>query len=577
MKEKNTKDKSVLRAFFACYKPYLKTLIPLLFAALLATGASLLVPLCIRYITDGGAQTAESLRNTGLFMLALVVAGIALNAVVDYRGHVMGARMERDIRMKLYQHLLSMPVSFFDSHRVGALISNLTNDLNELVELFHHMPEDIVLYFVRLVGAAVVLFAINPRLTLVVFALLPPMLAFTVFFSMRMRRACARGYEKIGEINAQAEDTLSGIRVLKAFAAEDAAAERFAASNEAFFKSRKTIYGSESFVYQGSQFFIELAPVVVAVFGGWAIAGGTMTLGEILPFLLYVGYITTPIQHLTHMIGQFQNGYAGFTRYWALMQTEPDMEDGAIEAKKLRGEVEFCDVSFSYETTGTVLEHVSLRVQPGEYMAVVGRSGAGKTTLCALISRLYDADSGAVRIDGRDVRDYTLRSLRSQIGVVEQATYLFAGTVAENIAFGTPGATREQIIEAAKRANAHEFIEALPNGYDTYVGERGVRLSGGQRQRISIARVFLKDPPILVFDEATSALDAESELAVRRALDALAESRTTFVIAHRLSTVRHANRTIVISEKGIAQTGTHESLMQTDGVYRDLYALQMEE
>ncbi|MDD7646200.1 MAG: ABC transporter ATP-binding protein [Ruminococcus bromii] len=461
MKEKNTKDKSVLRAFFACYKPYLKTLIPLLFAALLATGASLLVPLCIRYITDGGARTAESLRNTGFLMLALVAVGIALNAVVDYRGHVMGARMERDIRMKLYQHLLSMPVSFFDSHRVGALISNLTNDLNELVELFHHMPEDIVLYFVRLVGAAVVLFAINPRLTLVVFALLPPMLAFTVFFSMRMRRACARGYEKIGEINAQAEDTLSGIRVLKAFAAEDAAAERFAASNEAFFKSRKTIYGSESFVYQGSQFFIELAPVVVAVFGGWAIAGGTMTLGEILPFLLYVGYITTPIQHLTHMIGQFQNGYAGFTRYWALMQTEPDMEDGAIEA--------------------------------------------------------------------------------------------------------------------AKRANAHEFIEALPNGYDTYVGERGVRLSGGQRQRISIARVFLKDPPILVFDEATSALDAESELAVRRALDALAESRTTFVIAHRLSTVRHADRTIVISEKGIAQTGTHESLMQTDGVYRDLYALQMEE
>lgn len=320
MKEKNTKDKSVLRAFFACYKPYLKTLIPLLFAALLATGASLLVPLCIRYITDGGAQTAESLRNTGFFMLALVAVGIALNAVV-----------------------------------------------------------------------------------------------------------------------------------------------------------------------------------------------------------------------------------------------------------------EFCDVRFSYETTGTVLEHVSLRVQPGEYMAVVGRSGAGKTTLCALISRLYDADSGAVRIDGRDVRDYTLRSLRSQIGVVEQATYLFAGTVAENIAFGTPGATREQLIEAAKRANAHEFIEALPNGYDTYVGERGVRLSGGQRQRISIARVFLKDPPILVFDEATSALDAESELAVRRALDALAESRTTFVIAHRLSTVRHADRTIVISEKGIAQTGTHESLMQTDGVYRDLYALQMEE
>lgn len=320
MKEKNTKDKSVLRAFFACYKPYLKTLIPLLFAALLATGASLLVPLCIRYITDGGAQTAESLRNTGFLMLALVAVGIALNAVV-----------------------------------------------------------------------------------------------------------------------------------------------------------------------------------------------------------------------------------------------------------------EFCDVRFSYETTGTVLEHVSLRVQPGEYMAVVGRSGAGKTTLCALISRLYDADSGAVRIDGRDVRDYTLRSLRSQIGVVEQATYLFAGTVAENIAFGTPGATRAQIIEAAKRANAHEFIEALPNGYDTYVGERGVRLSGGQRQRISIARVFLKDPPILVFDEATSALDAESELVVRRALDALAESRTTFVIAHRLSTVRHADRTIVISEKGIAQTGTHESLMQTDGVYRDLYALQMEE
>lgn len=576
MNGKDKKDKSVLRAFFACYKPYLRTLIPLLLLALLATGASLLLPLCIRYITDGSVQSAQSLRNTALFMLALVVVQVALKSVVDYRGHVMGARMERDIRMKLYRHLLSMPVSFFDSHRVGALISNLTNDLNELVELFHHMPEDVVLYFVRLIGAAVILFSINTRLTLVVFALLPPMLAFTVCFSVRMRRACTQGYEKIGEINAQAEDTLSGVRVLKAFAAEDAAAERFAASNEAFFRSRKAIYGSESFAYQGSQFFIDLAPVAVAVFGGWAIAGGTMTLGDILPFLLYVGYITTPIQHLTHMIGQFQNGYAGFARYWALMQTEPDMEDGSVEAQALRGEVEFRDVSFAYETTGTVLEHVSLHVQPGEYVAVVGRSGAGKTTLCALISRLYDADSGAVLVDGRDVRDYTLRSLRSQIGVVEQATYLFAGTVAENIAFGVPGASREQIVEAAKRANAHEFITALPNGYDTYVGERGVRLSGGQRQRISIARVFLKDPPILVFDEATSALDAESELAVRGALDALAQSRTTFVIAHRLSTVRGADRTVVISEKGVAQTGTHESLMQTDGVYRSLYALQME-
>ncbi|MGN0477818.1 MAG: ABC transporter ATP-binding protein [Hominenteromicrobium sp.] len=577
MKRRNQKDKSVLRAFFACYKPYLKTLLPLLLLALLATGAALLLPLCIRYITDGGAQTAESLRNTGLFMLALLAVQVTLKSIVDYRGHVMGARMERDIRQKLYNHLLAMPVSFFDSHRVGALLSNLTNDLNELVELFHHMPEDIVLYFVRLVGAAVILFSINARLTLAVFALLPPMLVFTVFFSMRMRRACARSYEKIGEINAQAEDTLSGIRVLKAFAAEDAAAGRFAEANEAFFKSRKTIYGSESLVYQGSQLFIDLAPVVVAVFGGWAIAGGSMTLGEILPFLLYVGYITTPIQHLIHMIGQFQNGYAGFTRYWALMQTKSDMEDGAVEAQNLRGEVEFKDICFSYETTGTVLEHVSLRAEPGEFVAVVGRSGAGKTTLCALISRLYDVDSGAVCIDGRDVRDYTLRSLRAQIGVVEQATYLFAGTVAENIAFGTPGAEREQVIDAAKRANAHEFIMALPNGYDTYVGERGVRLSGGQRQRISIARVFLKNPPILVFDEATSALDAESELAVRRALDTLAQSRTTFVIAHRLSTVRHADRTIVISEKGIAQTGTHESLMETDGVYRSLYGLQTEE
>ena len=568
------KERSTLRAFFACYKPYLKTLLPLLFLALLSTAATLMIPLCIRYITEGNAETPEALRHTALVMLGLVIAYTVFGSIVDYRGHVMGARMERDIRQKRYEHMLSMPVSFFEQNRVGALIATLTNALTDLVELFHHMPGDVVIYFIRMIGAAVILLMIDPQMTLAIFALLPPMLAFTVYFSMRMRRACAASYAKVGEINAQAEDTLSGIRVVKAFAAEKDAAARFVRESDAFFRCRKTIYGTESVVYQGSQFFINLAPVGVSVLGGWLIAGENMQVQDLIPFLLYVGYITTPIQHLIHMIGQFQSGYAGFTRYWKLMQTKPDMQDGTVEAGTLRGEVEFCDVGFSYETTGTVLEHISLRAEPGEYIAVVGRSGAGKTTLCALISRLYDVDSGCVRVDGRDVREYTLSSLRGQIGVVEQATYIFAGTVAENIAMGKPGASREAIVEAAKRANAHDFIMALPRGYDTDVGERGVRLSGGQRQRISIARVFLKDPPILIFDEATSALDAESELEVRKALDALSKSRTTFVIAHRLSTVRNADRTVVISEKGIVQTGTHEELMRTDGVYRALYAMQ---
>ncbi|MBP3704256.1 MAG: ABC transporter ATP-binding protein [Clostridia bacterium] len=574
--QKNTKDGSVLRAFFASYRPYLKTLIPLLLCALGGMICTLIIPLCVRYITEGNAQTFASLRNVGLIMLGLIVVCIGLRAVVDYFGHVLGAKMEYDIRQKLYEHLLKMPLSFFERRRVGELISNLTNDLQNLVELFHHMPEDIVLYFLQLIGASVILFVLNPQLTLAVYAILPPMLAFTLYFSAKMRKACAKSYEKIAEINTQAEDALSGIRVMKSFAAEQDAAACFAQTNEAFYKSRKMIYGMESLVYQGCEFFIQLAPVVIAVFGGWLIADESLTVHDLIPFLMYVSYITYPIQHLIHMIGQFQGGYAGFSRYWTLMQMEPDMLDGTVEAGTLRGEVEFRDVSFAYNEGEPVLEEISLKVEPGEYIAVVGHSGVGKTTLCALVSRLYDVSAGAVLVDGRDVREYTMASLRGQIGVVEQNTYLFAGTVAENIAYGVPGASREQIIDAAKRANAHEFISALPNGYDTYVGERGVLLSGGQRQRISIARVFLKDPPIVIFDEATSALDAESELAVHTALNSLAQTRTTFVIAHRLSTVRGADRTVVLEGGRIVQTGRHEELLQVDGVYKTLCSLQIE-
>ena len=575
-KQKNKSAKTVLRAFFASYKPYLKTLIPLLLIALVALGCTLIIPLCIRYITEGKAQTASELRNVGLFMLGLVVVNIALRAVVDYRGHVLGAKMEYDIREKLYDHLLSMPLSFFEQRRVGALISNLTNDLLNLVELFHHMPEDVVLYFVQLIGAAVILLTLNAKLTLIIFLILPPMLAFTLYCSAKMRKACAKSYEKIGEINAQAEDALSGIRVMKSFAAEQTAAKQFAETNKAFYKSRCTIYGMESLVYQGCDFFMQLAPIIIAVFGGWFIAGEGMSVQDLIPFLMYVGYLTTPIQHLAHMVAQFQGGFAGFSRYWELMQTKPDMEDGTVEAKNLSGAVEFSHVDFAYNKEDPVLKDVSLKVAPGEYIAVVGHSGVGKTTLCALISRLYEVDAGAVLIDGRDVRTYTMQSLRREIGVVEQNTYLFAGTVAENIAYGTPSATREQIVEAAKRANAHEFISALPNGYDTYVGERGVLLSGGQRQRISIARVFLKNPPIVIFDEATSALDAESELAVHAAMHSLAQSRTTSVIAHRLSTVRNADRTVVLHEGRIAQIGRHEELLKADGVYKKLCELQIQ-
>ena len=569
-------DNTVLRAFFASYKPYLKTLIPLLLIALIALGCTLTIPLCIRYITEGNAQTASELRNVGVFILLLVIVNIALRAIVDYRGHVLGAKMEYDIRQKLYDHLLSMPLSFFEKRRVGALISNLTNDLLNLVELFHHMPEDVVLYFVQLIGASVILFMLNAKLTLIVFIILPPMLAFTLYFSAKMRRACEESYGKIAEINAQAEDAMSGIRVMKSFAAEQNAVNHFAETNGAFFKSRCRIYGMESLVYQGCDFFMQLAPILIAVFGGWFIAGEGMTVQDLIPFLMYVSYLTVPIQHLAHMVGQFQGGYAGFCRYYELMQTKPDMEDGEKEAGKLQGEVEFKNVTFAYGEGENVLENISLKVHPGEYIAVVGHSGVGKTTLCALISRLYDVTGGTLCIDGCDIRDYNMASLRRQIGVVEQNTYLFAGTVAENIAYGTPDATREAIIEAAKRANAHEFISNLPNGYDTYVGERGVLLSGGQRQRISIARVFLKDPPIVIFDEATSALDAESEREIHRALMTLAENRTTFVIAHRLSTVRGADRTVVLEDKRIVQIGKHEELLKEEGVYKALCTLQIE-
>lgn len=567
-----TKKHAALRDFFACYRPYLKTLVPILLAAVLATAAALSVPLFIRYITDGRAAEANALVRVALLMLLVIAVQVLLGAVVDYCGHALGARMERDLRARLYRHMLSMPVSFFEKNRVGTLLSRLTNDLAELAELFHHMPEDVILYFLRLIGAAVILFAIHPQMTLIVFVLLPPMLVFTLFFSARMRKACDKSYGKIGEVNAEAEDMLSGVRVLKAFTAEGEAVKRFEKANESFYRSRKTIYGNECIVYSGTDFFISLAPVLLTVVGGYAISGGTLTLSELITFLLYVGYITTPVQHLIHTIGQFQNGFAGFTRCRALLMEKPDMPDGTEAAAVRHGAVSFQDVTFAYDTSvGDVLENITFTAEPGEQVAVVGRSGAGKTTLLSLLPRFYDVLSGSVIIDGRDVRRYTLDALRRGIGVVEQTTYLFSGTVAENIAFGCPGADRDRIIEAAKRANAHEFITALENGYDTEVGERGVRLSGGQRQRISIARVFLKDPPILVLDEATSALDSESEQAVHAALGALAKSRTTFIIAHRLSTVRGADKILVLSARGVAQTGTHESLMQQDGVYRMLY------
>ncbi|MFZ0246965.1 MAG: ABC transporter ATP-binding protein [Candidatus Binatus sp.] len=554
-----------------------------LLSAVVISAAALLLPVCTNFITKnllatkGAPGALDRIYALGVAMLALVALQALCTLFVDYQGHVMGAKMERDMRRELFEHYQKLSFSFYDRQRTGQLMARITNDLLSLAELYHHGPEHLAIASLELIGVLIILAHIDRALTLMVLCFLPVMFVFALHFSRRMIAALRLSKDRIGDINARVEDSLVGIRVVKSFTNEAFEAARFNYENDRFLASRSEGYQSEAWFSGGMAAFTQLITIAVIVFGATGIARRSLDLADLLTFLMCVAVLVDPIHRLVNFARLYQEGSTGFDRFFEMLQIEPDMPDqaGAAELTHVRGDITFRNVSFRYaDDSPLVLKNLSLEMKAGEFVALVGASGVGKTTLCSLIPRFYDATEGDILIDGRNVREVRPQSLRQNIGIVQQDVYLFAGTVAENLRYGKPDAIIDEIIEAAKMAHAHDFIMALPNGYDTEIGERGLKLSGGQKQRLSIARVFLKNPPILIFDEATSALDNESERAVQESLHRLARNRTTLVIAHRLSTVRNAGRILVLSEDGIAEEGTHSELVSSGGAYARLYNTQ---
>lgn len=569
------------RKFFGYYKPYMKLFFADMFFAFLGAAITLIIPLIIRYITNDVIyrESGEALKiiiilAAGLLLLILVEA--YSNYFIAYYGHNMGAMMEADMRAEIFEHYQKLSFSFYDNQKTGHLLSRVTNDLFDITELFHHGPEDILISVIKLGGSLAILMAVNVKLAVVAFIMIPFMVVFAGYYNIRIKKAFKRNRARIADINARLEDNLSGIRVVKSFANEDIEVEKFAHGNKEFLESKKDSYRYMGRYHAGLWSFTTLINVTVIVAGTIFITQNIISISDLLTFLLYINNFTEPIRKLINFTEQFQNGATGYERFLEVIAVEPDVKDAenAIELTSPKGVIEFKNVTFAYnDANGNVLTNVNMRINAGEYVALVGESGAGKSTMCNLIPRFYEVSDGKILVDGMDIRDITIKSLRNNIGMVQQDVYLFAGTVIENIRYGRPDATDEEIIEAAKNANAHEFIMGLPDGYNTDIGQRGVKLSGGQKQRISIARVFLKNPPILIFDEATSALDNESEKVVQESLEKLAKGRTTLVIAHRLSTIRNAGKILVLSGDGIKEEGTHKELMEKNGVYARLYKI----
>ena len=570
-----------LKRLVSYYKPYKGLFFSDLFFAILGAGITLVIPLIVRYITSTVVnqpvqEATDLIVKLGIFMVALVLVEAFCNFYIAYYGHIMGARIERDMRNEIFGHYQKLSFAFYDNQKVGHLLSRITSDLFDISELLHHGPEDLVISIINFIGAFIILMFITTKLALSAFLFVPFLLVYAFIYNRNMMSAFRENRARIADINTQIEDSLSGIRVVKSFANEKEEMKKFQRGNERFVDSKKRSYKYMGTYNSGMGAFTTLITITVLLVGAFFMTRGKMPVEDLVTVLLYINNFTDPVKKLITFTEQFQNGYSGYSRFLEIMAIAPDIKDvpDAVELGDVKGEIAFRDVSFRYEESQEeVLSHVDLTVKAGEYVALVGSSGAGKTTLCSLIPRFYDVSSGSVCLDGTDVRKIKLQSLRNHIGIVQQDVYLFAGTVMENIRYGKPDATDEEVLRAAKAANAHEFIMGLEDGYDTDIGQRGVKLSGGQKQRLSIARVFLKNPPILIFDEATSALDNESEKIVQQSLESLAKDRTTFVIAHRLSTIRKAQRILVLTDNGIAEEGTHEELMQRDGLYSSLYKL----
>ena len=573
----------IMKKFIRYYRPYRKVF---LFDMICAFGISIIdlaFPQILNYLNATlYLEDPQTIRRAILALAARLLVMYLVRAACKYyvsaQGHIMGARMERDMRKELFDQYERLSFSYYDKNNTGEMMSRLVSDLFDICEFAHHGPENVFISLLKIIGSFVLLCWIHVPLTLLLVVVTVAMLLFSLRQNKRMQATFMENRRKIAGVNASLQDTLGGIRVVKSFANEKIEREKFAESNERYLTSKIDNYHCMGWFQSGNNFFQGLLYVTILVGGAYFIAQGTLEPVALATYALYINIFVTPIEVLVEFTEMLQKGYSGFKRFNEVMETTVDIQDApdAQELRDVKGVIDYKDVCFSYNAEESVLDHINIHIDAGRSIALVGPSGGGKTTICSLLPRFYDVDSGSITIDGKDIRSLTLESLRQNIGIVQQDVYLFAGSIGENIAYGKPGATMEEIIDAAKKANIHEFILSLPQGYDTYVGERGARLSGGQKQRISIARVFLKDPKILILDEATSALDNESERHIQKSLEELAKNRTSITIAHRLSTIRGADEIIVIGEKGIEERGTHEELLQLDNVYARYYRLQFE-
>ena len=574
---------SIFKRFASYYKPYRHLFYLDCLCAMVLCIIDLSFPQILRWLPEGlFSGSAESIMKALRWLLPALLLWYLLRALCQFYvtsyGHCMGTRMETDMRQDLFDKYMSLSYSYYDRNNTGEMMSRLVSDLFDISELAHHGPENLLMCSIKIIGSFILLLWVNVPMTMLLLAVTAVLVAFTIFRQLSMRRIFTENRERIADVNAGVQNSLAGIRVVKTFAVEQGEMDNFRESNGRYRKSKEKSYMAMGIFHGGSNFLQGMLYVVTLVSGGFFIAHGSLTYNDLAIYALYIGIFITPIGQLMDFTEMLQKGYAGFKRFAQIMETEPEIQEkpDAVELKDVKGEIQYRDVSFSYDEKEQVLEHLNVEIPAGKTCALVGPSGGGKTTICSLLPRFYDVTGGGILVDGHDVRDLRLKSLRQAIGIVQQDVYIFAGSIRENIAYGKKNATQQEIEEAARNANIHDFIMGLEDGYDTYVGERGTRLSGGQKQRIAIARVFLKNPPILILDEATSALDNESEKHIQEALDRLSVGRTTIVIAHRLSTIRTAEKIIVIDEGHVKEQGNHHELMERGGIYARYFNMQFE-